>query len=134
MRKVLQSLTGYRTVYLVTLAVVLVLSVASFTSNAHATASDTEEETEYKFRLANNHVNKTPYIRCGTSGDWSTAGRGWSKDITCSGSLAQTKLGDGATINHTHNCSPKPVMRIEYSGYWLGGRLSESLKVGCRSS
>lgn len=132
MQKVLRSVN--RAAYPVAFAVALVLSAAAFTSDAQATGNDAGEQTVYKFRLVNKHVNKTPYIRCGSSGDWTRVGRGWSRDVTCSGALAQTKIGNGAAIDHTHNCSPQPVMRIEYSGYYIGLRLRESLIVGCRPS
>ena len=104
--------------------------LALFAGNARAT----EDETTYKFRLVNNPSKpESASIRCGTSGSWTSINFG-STDKECSESTAQTKLGDAAATNWSHNCeAARPIKRIWYSGYWIGATYKSRLSVGCRA-
>ena len=102
--------------------------LASFAGNARAT----DDETAYRFRLVNHQAKAlSAYIRCGSSGSWTALAAG-STDKECSETAAQTKLGEGAPLNWTHDCpSGWPIKRFWYSGYWIGLTYRTRLAVGC---
>ena len=110
-------------------------ALALLAGNAQATDDETtDDETTYQYRLENG-TNKSAYIRCGSSGTWTTVSSGSSTDLECSGTAVQTKLGDGNAVNWTHDCSTdRPIKRFEYYGYWVGMTYRSGLIVGCRSS
>ena len=96
--------------------VVAGLGMAAGVALVAASVQAADDETSYRFRLASNHVQGAAYIRCGTSGDWTRAAIGWSIDVTCGQPDVQTKIENGNAFSHTHNCSSRPVMRIEHKG------------------
>lgn len=130
-------------------AVCMVAVLAAFAGNVRATDEETtcdeetasdeettcEEKTTYKFRLVNQHTrNWTAYIRCGSSGSWTSLAAG-SIDKDCSESSAQTKLAHYVALDWSHNCPDGyPVKRIKYSGYWLGLKYKEQLTEACLDS
>ena len=107
--------------------------LASFAGNARAT--DDEDETTYKFRLVNHQARaQSAYIRCGSSGSWTELAAG-STDKDCSESSAQTKIGTGGATSWSHDCPDGyPVMRIKYSGYWVGSSYRTQLAEMCLAS
>lgn len=102
--------------------------LASFAGNARAT----DDETAYRFRLVNHQAKAlSAYIRCGSSGSWTALAAG-STDKECSETAAQTKLGESAALNWTHDCpSGWPIMKLEYSGYWIGPNYWTNLSSRC---
>lgn len=106
----------------------MMVALALFGGNAQAT----DDQTAYRFRLVNN-FKKSIHIRCGSSGDWTRVAIGWSRDITCSQSTAQARVGEGNAIEWIHDCpADKPVKRIRYYKYGYGTALA--LAEGCRAS
>ncbi|MYD97670.1 MAG: hypothetical protein F4X98_09820 [Gammaproteobacteria bacterium] len=107
-----------------------VFALGLFAGNAQAE----DDETSYQFRLVNDHVRAT-HIRCGSSGNWTTVGISSSSDISCSGTSAQTKLGEGNALDWTYNCSANnPIKRIRYHGYYVAGSLKSYLYDACVAS
>lgn len=104
--------------------------LALFAGDAQAT----DEESSYRFRLANLRITLSAYIRCESSDEWRRVPVGMSRDISCSEPDAETKVEGKVTNSHTHNCAPDPVMRIEYKLVRVGGRRIASMSRGCRSS
>lgn len=120
-----------KTKHWVAAVVGMVIALALLAGNARAA----DDDTSYRYRLVND-VNTATYIRCGSSGDWTTVAINDSTDVSCSQSTAQTKMEGGAEISHTHGCpSSQPVLRARYSGYYsFGGKYKSTLHVGCRAS
>ncbi len=108
----------------------MMIAFALFAGNAQAA----DDGTSNRFKLVNN-VRETTSIRCGSSGVWTTVAVNDSTDVSCSQSTTQTKMGEGAAISHTHDCSSsRPLLRIRYYGYWIGLRYKSGVVVGCRAS
>ncbi|MDD9982784.1 MAG: hypothetical protein OXU81_15740 [Gammaproteobacteria bacterium] len=105
----------------------MAVALALFGGNAQAT----DDQTTYRFRVVNN-FKKAIYMRCGSSGDWTRVAIGWSRDMTCSQSTAQTKVGEGNAVDWNHDCSAdRPVKFIRYYKYGYGTALA--ITEGCRA-
>ena len=107
----------------------MVLAFALLAGNVQAA----DDNTSYQFRVVN-HSNKATYIRCRSSDAWTTIAIGGTTNISCSQSTAETRMEGGAVNDNTNNCpSSRPVLRIKYSGYWVGLNFKLSVGVGCRA-
>lgn len=98
---------------------------------AQATEGEDGDDTSYSFRLVNN-ISTSVYIRCGLSGDWTTASGYTTQELSCSEDEAQVKVGgEGTPTAMTNDCeSDKPVLRIKVEWSRVGGA---AYYVGCRT-
>ena len=109
-------------------------SMAAALALSASVAQATEEDPSYRFRLVNN-FNVGIQIQCDSGGNSTHVAIGVSIDITCDQQVARSKPEGKNELSHTHNCSSsRPIMRIEYKGYWIGLNYRTSLIEGCRSS